>query len=236
MRKSYTAFVLVAAAFTAGVFFSGPEETTIPEENSASSNIVAAAQNSNTGAIGKVTVEAVPGDGDVLVETDPFIQADTQVSAQKAKEVAEQYTGKNLEDYNLIYRTEMDSQVVGGPSAGAAMTLATIAAATDREVREDAAITGTITESGRIGRVGEIPVKAYAAGEAGLNRFYVPKGQTTKVNYKPVVKQERRGFLVYQDVEYRRQEFNISSYTQENFQMRTSEVENIYKAPDRMLK
>jgi len=116
------------------------------------------------------------------------------------------------------------------------MTLATIAAVTDKEVRDEAVITGTITESGRIGKVGEIPVKAYTAGKAGLDSFYIPEGQLTKVNYEPVVEQERRGFFTYRDVDYRRQVFNISSYTQKNFGMETSEVENIYTAADRMLK
>lgn len=37
-------------------------------------------------------MEIVPGDGDVLVETNPFVQADKQFSVTKAKEVAEEYT------------------------------------------------------------------------------------------------------------------------------------------------
>lgn len=130
----------------------------------------------------------------------------------------------------------MDSQVVGGPSAGVAMTLATIAAMTDKEVEDNSVITGTITESGRIGKVGEIPVKAYTAGEAGIEEFYVPKGQSTKVNYKPVVETERKGFFNYRDVEYRKQVFNISSYTQENFGMKTEEVHSIHEVSNEIIK
>lgn len=224
---------LVVLAFAFGLVYSSEPQVS---GGVASANIVAASQQSDTGAIGEVKVEVVPGSGDVLIETNPFVQADTQLSATKAKEVAEQYTGKSLENNNVIYTVEMNSTVVGGPSAGAAMTLATIAAMTDREVQEDAVITGTITESGRIGKVGEIPVKAYTAGSSGLESFYVPEGQSTQVNYEKVLETERRGFFTYRDVEYRPVTFNISSYTRENFDMRTREVRNIYEAADKMLK
>jgi len=222
-------------AFSAGALYN--QESTITHENmTGTANIVAAAQNSNTGAVGKVEVEAVKGDGDNLIETDPFVQADTQFSASKARKIAEEYTGKNLGNYDLIYKIEMDSTVVGGPSAGAAMTLATIASVTDKKVRNKMAITGTITESGRIGKVGEIPVKATAAGQNNIENLYVPEGQSTKVNYQPVLEEERRGLLVYKDVEYQRQVFNISEYTEKNFDTETSEVGNIYQAADKMLK
>lgn len=235
MRDKAAVIFLIGAAFLAGTLYSAPDKVT-RENTAASAKIVAAASSGDTGEIGEVQAEAIPGDGDVLVETSPFIRADTQLSAKKAKEAAEVYTGKNLDNYNLIYRIEMDSQVVGGPSAGAAMTLATIAAVTGKDVREDAVVTGTITESGRIGRVGEIPVKAQTAGRAGMENFFVPEGQSVKVNYQPVIEEEKRGFLVYRDVKYRRREFNISSYTRRNFGMETSEVGNIYQAADEMLK
>jgi uncharacterized protein len=235
MKDKAALILLLCIAFVAGTLYS-PPDTENRENMTASAKIVAAASSGDTGEIGEVQVDAVPGDGDVLVETSPFIQADTQLSAKRAKEAAEVYTGENLDNYNLIYRIEMDSQVVGGPSAGAAMTLATIAAVKGKEVREDAVVTGTITESGRIGRVGEIPVKAQAAGSSGIEDFYVPEGQAVKVNYQPVIEEEQRGFLVYRDVEYRRREFNISSYTRRNFGMETSEVGNIYQAADEMLK
>jgi uncharacterized protein len=230
-------FVVAVAAFAAGLTLTpSSEKPVLKGDGSASANIVAAAQESNTGAIGEINVEVVPGDGDVLVETNPFIQTDTQLSATRAKRVAEKVTGKSLENHDVIYRIQMDSAVVGGPSAGAAMTIATIAAITDRNVKDGAVITGTITESGRIGKVGEIPVKAMAAGKAGIESFYVPEGQSVKVNYQPVVEKEREGVFVYRDVEYRRQFFDISDYTEKRFGMKTEELGNIYQAADKMLK
>ncbi|MFB6100045.1 MAG: S16 family serine protease [Candidatus Nanohalobium sp.] len=241
MKRSYVAALLMVAvlAFSLGTLYpdsSSDGLKSMEGSGSATAKIVAASKNSNTGAIGQVKVEIIPGDGDVLVETNPFIQTDTQVSATKAKEVAEEVVGKSLENHDVIYTIRMDSTVVGGPSAGAAMTLATIAAMTDKEIRQEAVITGTITESGRIGKVGKIPVKAYAAGKAGIEDFYVPEGQSVKVNYEKVVERETDGFFVYRDVEYRPRKFNISAYTMRNFGMKTEEVGSIYQAMEKMLK
>ncbi|MFB6158088.1 MAG: S16 family serine protease [Candidatus Nanohalobium sp.] len=184
MKKSSIAVILAVSvlSFSLGLWYSSPDNRmkSMEGSGSATAKIVAASKNSDTGAIGEVNVQIIPGDGNILVETDPFIQTDTQLSATKAKKVAEEVVGKSLENHDVLYAIKMDSKVVGGPSAGAAMTLATIAAMTDREVRKDAIVTGTITESGRIGKVGEIPVKAYTAGKAGIEDFYVPEGQSIK--------------------------------------------------------
>ena len=241
MNRTSIATVMVGLvlAFSAGVIFSNLDNQEnldkMSGKGSASANIVAAAQESNQGAIGEVKVDIIPGDGDTLIETNPFVQADTQLSATKAREIAEEYTGKTLENHDIIYEIKMDSKVVGGPSAGAAMTIATIAAITNKKVKKDAAITGTITESGRIGKVGEIPVKATAAGQNNIKTFYVPQGQSAKINYQPVLEKERRGLFVYKDVEYQRQILNISKYTQQKYGMKTQEIRNIYQAADKIL-
>lgn len=236
-RNSAVVIILVSvAAFTAGNFYHKPSETIDQGDMTGSANIVAASKTGEAGALGKVRVEAVEGNGDNLIETDPFIQADTQFSASKARRITERITDRDLDNYDLIYQIEMDSKVVGGPSAGAAMTLATIAAVTDKKVRKDAVITGTITRSGRIGKVGEIPVKATTAGKQGLDKILVPEGQATKVNYKPVLDEERRGIFIYRDIEYQREVLNISKYTKRQCGMETREVANIYQAANQMLK
>ena len=94
MKQNYLILIVVAAvAFSLGTLYTpNNSESTVREKAdtwTGSANIVAAAENSNTGAIGEVKVEVVPGNGNVLVETDPFIQANTQLSATKAKQVAE---------------------------------------------------------------------------------------------------------------------------------------------------
>ena len=46
--------------------------------------------------------------------------------------------------------------LIGGPSAGAAIAVATVAAIEGKNVSKDAVITGTIEEGGYIGEVGAV--------------------------------------------------------------------------------
>lgn len=193
----------------------------------ASANVVAVSE-SGEGVIGEVKVRIEPGNGDVLIEADPFVKTDTQISASKALKVAETATEKRLEHKDVTYSFNIDSKVVGGPSAGAAMTLATIAAIKNVTVPEKVAVTGTITENGLIGQVGGVVEKAAAAGQAGVKKFFVPHGQSTKTYYdREITTDTLYPGLVTRDVEYVRQTFSISNYTRENFNMTTEEVSNI---------
>ncbi|MFB6115173.1 MAG: S16 family serine protease [Candidatus Nanohalobium sp.] len=230
--------IVIMAAVALGLLLGNSVETGISADNYGSATAkVVGATGKGGGIIGEVTVNIEPGNGKVLIATSPYVKANTQASAKLAKNVAEAYTDTELDDKNVVYSFNVSSGVIGGPSAGAAMTLATIAAIKDDvEVRKDAVITGTITRRGRIGKVGKVMTKARAAGSSGLEYFYVPEGQSTRVNYRPVVDREFRGLFVYRDVEYRREVFDISNYTERRFDMRTHEVGTLSSAAELMLK
>lgn len=238
MRTELAGALVAAAAFGflmgAGLQLPGGSMDTFQGTRSAAAKVVGAS--GSKGIVGEVKVTIEPGTGEVLVATAPYVKANTQASARLAKNVAEAYTGVSLRNKDVTYSFDVSSGLVGGPSAGAAMTLATIAAIQGKEVRQNAVVTGTITRSGRIGRVGGIPVKAQAAGREGLEAFLVPEGQATRINYRPVVERERSGFFVYRDVEYRRHVFSISNYTERNFGMKTKEISTISEAAELMLK
>ncbi|MDP2840904.1 MAG: S16 family serine protease, partial [Candidatus Methanoperedens sp.] len=70
---------------------------------------------------------------------------------------------------------------ISGGSAGAAMTLAAMAAMQDKTIRNDVFITGTIREDHTIGRIGAPRAKALAAKESGAVMFLVPAGQKSEV-------------------------------------------------------
>lgn len=197
----------------------------------ASSKIVAVSEGGGRGSIGSVNVEISPGNGKTLVETNPFIEPDTQLSASTSKRVAEMYTGKSLVNHNIIYSFDISGTVIGGPSAGASMTAATIAAIEGRDINQNAVITGTINPDGSIGRVGSIFEKASAAGESGMNKFLVPKGQETLIRYKEEIKREEvaPGFIIRR-VHYIPEEISLNNYTMRKYGMRTIEVEDIEEA------
>jgi len=121
--------------------------------SSSSANIVAVRSDTRVGVIGKVYVELKEGNGDVLVNTNPFVEPDTQYSVREAVAIAENFTNINVSNKDIVVSFAINGTLIGGPSAGAATTVATIAAMEGTQVRQDVAITGTI-EGGRLHRTG----------------------------------------------------------------------------------
>ncbi|MEA1956951.1 MAG: S16 family serine protease [Euryarchaeota archaeon] len=161
-------------------------------ESGSCANIVAVRSDTHSGVIGKVHVELKEGNGNVLVNTNPFVESTMQYSVREAVKVAENYTNINTANRDIIVYFDIDGTLIGGPSAGAAITAATIAAIENKEVRRDAAITGTIEEGGRIGQVGSVFEKAVAAEENGMELFLMAKGQG--VYEQRIKKEEIFGF------------------------------------------
>lgn len=130
-------------------------------------------------------VEATPGTGRTLTDIDNLLfWADTQHSIRIARRVAENITGKKMEDYDIVYTIEANASIIGGPSAGAALTLATIAALEGKKLKEGVMITGSINHDGSIGPVSGVLEKAKAAKEAGVELFLVPLLQSRDVIYE----------------------------------------------------
>lgn len=130
------------------------------------------------GATASITITAAKGgSGHVFLDTFPLTQLDMQGSARLAARVATQLTGKALSEHDLFFVIRSGSEQIGGPSAGAALTVGAIAALSDWEVRPDVLMTGTINADGTVGPVGGIPEKAAAAARTGMSRFLYPAGQ-----------------------------------------------------------
>lgn len=140
---------------------------------------VPAVDKKGNGVITTVVVEVMPGIGRTLVDINNLLfWADTQESIRKAKDVAENYTGINLSNYDLIYHIYTNASIVGGPSAGAPIAILTIAALQNKNLRPDVMITGSINYDGTIGPVGDIFEKAKIAKENGASIFLVPLTQS----------------------------------------------------------
>jgi uncharacterized protein len=157
----------------------GKEKSIIPLEGEgiSSANIVAVRSDTLLGVIGQVYVEVREGNGRVLADTHPFVEPDTQYSARKAVKVAEKFTNSDLSNMDIIISFDVNGTLIGGPSAGAAIAVATVAAIEGKNVSKDAVITGTIQEGGYIGQVGGVLEKAKAAEVNGMKLFLIPKGQ-----------------------------------------------------------
>ncbi len=135
-----------------------------------------------------ITVIVAPGSGHVFVSTVPYTEIDMQGSARLAAVTACDLLGVDFMKYDFFYIIEADAPIVGGPSAGGVMTIATIAAIKNLPLRKDVFMTGMIYPDGFIGPVGGLKYKLEAAAENGGKVFLIPEGQRVTYVEERIVK------------------------------------------------
>jgi uncharacterized protein len=128
------------------------------------------------GMVADLYLEVKPGTGRVFIDTYPLTKIDTQISTRFARSVACSYLDVDCSRMDFFYTLRSNAAIVGGPSAGAALTLITIAAIEDYKVDENIAVSGTINSGGLIGPVGSLPAKIDAAVENNMTLVLIPKG------------------------------------------------------------
>ncbi len=119
------------------------------------------------------------GTGHVFVDTNPYTQVDLQGSARLAAMVASDVMGIDQRTYDFYYIIDISSPIIGGPSAGGALTVATIAAMNNWTLKPGVVMTGMINPDESIGPVGGIPYKLEAAAAKNATLFLIPQGQST---------------------------------------------------------
>lgn len=128
------------------------------------------------GSIADLYLDIRPGSGRVFIETFPITKMDTQISTRYAKDIACDFIDENCDNYDFFYTIKANSPIIGGPSAGAAISILTAAMLSDIEIDEKIAMTGTINSGGTIGPVGGLVEKIDAAGENGIKTVLIPDG------------------------------------------------------------
>ncbi len=180
------------------------------------------------GITGNLTVEIQPGKGRILVDTTPLQGLYTQDSERTALKVATDITKFDFSKFDAIYSINTPGATnVEGPSAGAAMTIATIAAIQNKTISQSFSITGTIEADHSIGKVGEIFSKAKAAADSGVSVFLIPKGQAEQIQYVRKVRTPSPGWRI-ETIEPVK--INIIKYARENWGMNIYEVSTIEEA------
>ena len=185
------------------------------------------------GVISTITVTIQEnGSGRVFVDTLPLTDIDMQGSARLAVKVASALVSTDTRphlnpqtcDFFFVVRTT--SPMIGGPSAGAIMTVAVIALLENWPLDNNTVMTGMINPDGSIGPIGGIPYKIDAAYSVGATCFLIPKGQMT---YTEMVTeyQNINGILWQNTFPVTR---NVSEYAQSNYGMKVFEVEDINDA------
>lgn len=140
--------------------------------------------------------------------------------------MAANVTGIDLNKYDLVYDVDAEASLIGGPSAGAAITLATISALEEKPLKYDVMITGSINHDGSIGPVGEITAKAQAAKDNGAVLFLVPLLQSNEITYETRKHCEKFGFAEFCNIE----QIPVKIDVAEQVAIQIKEVENIQEA------
>jgi uncharacterized protein len=239
-KKSIIAIVIIFLILSSSItffylqFFStkyissvGNKKNSISDSYRSVTVKIPAVDNNGNGIITKLEVQKIPGEGRTLVNVDNLLfWVDTQYSIRTAKTVAENITSLDLSNIDLVYTIETNASVIEGQSAGAALTIATIAVIQNKSLNPNVIITGTVDSNGEIGAVGGILAKANASKNIGANLFLLPLGQGTETNYKPIQKCERLGPVTFCKTEYKETKVDISK----NVGIEVKEVSDIKEA------
>ncbi len=139
--------------------------------------LLAVTDGNKQGTVVDLNLDIIDGSGRVFIETYPLSQIDTQISLRIGKTIACKISENYCLNKDFIYSLQTNSPIVAGPSAGAAITLLTIASLENKKIDSYTVITGTINSGGVVGVVGGAREKIKAAVDAGLKRILIPKGE-----------------------------------------------------------
>lgn len=158
------AFLIVTILFLANPVLAEQYHTTL----------LTVSQEGENGGTADLFLEIKPGSGRVFIDSYPVSRADTQFSTRFAQEVACDFLQVNCDRYDFFYTIRTQSSIVGGPSAGAAVAVLTVAALDGQKINQDVAMTGTINSGGVIGPVAGILAKVEAARDEGITKVVIP--------------------------------------------------------------
>lgn len=119
-------------------------------------------------------LEIIPGKGRVFIEAVPLTKLDTQLTTRIAKSIACKYTERDCSGYDFIYTIKSNSGIIGGPSAGAATAMLTIATLEGAKLSQNISVTGTINSGKAVGYVGGLKAKIIGAKDNGITKIMIP--------------------------------------------------------------
>ncbi|MEK6900419.1 MAG: S16 family serine protease, partial [Nanoarchaeota archaeon] len=167
-------------------------------------------------------LELKEGTGRVFLDTFPVTKMDTQISTRFAKEIACHEFKLPCHRYDFIYTIKADSNIIGGPSAGAAIAALTTIAALDLDYDQGIAITGTINSGGIVGPVGGVKQKLEAASRLSLKKVLVAKGTAS------IPEEEVNSTSQINSSDFNESiNFNLTKYAAENLSLDMVEVSSL---------
>ncbi len=148
--------------------------------------LLAVSEATQLGSTADLYLRTQEGSGGVYIDTFPLTKLDTQLSTRFAQQIACDFLEQECLDMDFFYTIRSDATIIGGPSAGAALTTLTVALLDDLTINESVAISGTISVGGLIGSVGSLVGKIDAAQAVGMTKVLIPKGTRYEPKQEPL--------------------------------------------------
>jgi len=180
--KNLTKSILILLSFAIlSIIFSTQSSYVFAVDNSDPSGHISLLTVSETGnvstesgGVADLYLIVKPGTGRIFIDSFPLSKIDTQITIRFASEIACDLLNKDCSNYDFFYTITANSALVGGPSAGAAATVLTVAVLDNQKLDNTTIMTGTINSGNLIGPVGGVPAKALAAEEFNYKRILIP--------------------------------------------------------------
>ena len=230
MRRGLSALVIVVLLLTIPAFPAQPVVEVVGR-GWIYAPAVTAAREGYRGVLVNISLVVLKGHGEVYVSTSPLTELDMQATANIAARMACKLLGLDFNRFAFLYRVEADTVIVGGPSAGAVMTVLAYSVLSGRPINRSVMMTGTINPDGTVGIVGGVLEKAEAAAREGAKLFLVPPGETVIVTYKFV--ERRIGPFVMRYAQPVR--VNLTEYAAKEWGLTVREVGDIRDAVEAFL-
>ena len=138
---------------------------------------VPAVDTNGKGVLTLIEARIESGSGEIFVDIEPYISVDTQQSAKTAAAVAAKEARADLGKFDFFLKVVANTEIVDGPSGGAALALLIYSELLGVKPRSDMAVTGTIERDGSVGPIGGVWEKARALDGTRVKLFLIPKGQ-----------------------------------------------------------
>ncbi len=109
-----------------------------------------------------------------------LLQEIAQESIQNISAIVKNYTGKEIRDMD-IHIQFLNTHGVEGDSASVTVATAVISAIEKIPVRQDTAMTGSLSVRGEVLPIGGVTYKIEAAAKAGIKRVIIPRSNLDDV-------------------------------------------------------
>lgn len=144
--------------------------------------------------VGEVTPAQSKEEGKVIATG--RLQEIAQEAVQNVSALFKKFSGKDMSDHDVHIQFVGTYEGVEGDSASISVASAVISALEDIPVRQDVAMTGSLSVRGEVLPVGGVTAKIEAAADAGLSEVIIPKANEedvliedeyrNKIDIKPV--------------------------------------------------